>query len=444
MRKILIYAMGWALVALACSVDNDYIFDDISTHRLNQFIDECNEELVTAEHGWKFVYYPDTTQYGGFTFLMRFSDNEEGKRVEMQSDLNDSTSISSYSYNSALGPVLSFDTYSLLHLLADPNPEAAGGIAGLGYNADYEFLIIDVQKEKISLLGKKYKREAELVPATAEDWQNLPLQRNAMKCMEAFSPTDEDQPFYHYLRIGQDTAFCFYSPKLRMAYLTYAEGGETVAQKFPIYSTVNGVRFNRPVTFGWQTFSEWSFDSITRQMSIVDEGVADAEFFWAESTEEMCRLRFPGAVELSKTYSDGFSLVERGWPLSNGNTNLTPERKDAPIEGYRFWWNLVGFPASELYVRESNGIATYGKLWTDYIIEDGIGDRVRFEENINSKIGGMANGSTQTWWGFFYTADEKYMLDGVTIVPLGGQMYIVNNEDNSSWGLFTPLLELDN
>ena len=229
-----------------------------------------------------------------------------------------------------------------------------------------------------------------------------------------------------------------------MAYLTYAEGGETVAQKFPVYSTVNGVRFNRPVTFGGQTFSEWSFDSITRQMSIVDEGVADAEFFWAESTEEMCRLRFPGAVELSKTYSDGFSLVERGWPLSNGNTNLTPERKDAPIEGYRFWWNLVGFPASELYVRESNGIATYGKLWTDYIIEDGIGDRVRFEENINSKIGGMANGSTQTWWGFFYTADEKYMLDGVTIVPLGGQMYIVNNEDNSSWGLFTPLLELDN
>ena len=83
------------MVALACSVDNDYIFDDISTHRLNQFIDECNEELVTAEHGWKFVYYPDTTQYGGFTFLMRFSDNEEGKRVEMQSDLNDSTSISS-------------------------------------------------------------------------------------------------------------------------------------------------------------------------------------------------------------------------------------------------------------------------------------------------------------------------------------------------------------
>ena len=78
--------MGWALIALACSVDNDYIFDDISTHRLNQFIDECNEELVTAEHGWKFVYYPDTTQYGGFTFLMRFS--AEGRCMEVRSPFN--------------------------------------------------------------------------------------------------------------------------------------------------------------------------------------------------------------------------------------------------------------------------------------------------------------------------------------------------------------------
>ena len=64
MKKILFYTIGWAMLAFACSVENDYIFDDISTTRLNRYIDECDATLLASEHGWKFVYNPDTTQYG--------------------------------------------------------------------------------------------------------------------------------------------------------------------------------------------------------------------------------------------------------------------------------------------------------------------------------------------------------------------------------------------
>ena len=100
MRKIIIYIMGLWLAMSACSVENDYIFDDISTARLNQYIDECDQVLLSSEHGWKMVYYPDTVFYGGYTFLMKFSD-EKGKRVEMTSDLLDSVTVSSYSYNAS-------------------------------------------------------------------------------------------------------------------------------------------------------------------------------------------------------------------------------------------------------------------------------------------------------------------------------------------------------
>jgi len=442
MKKIAIYITGWMMLLFSCSVDNDYIFDDISTHRLNQYIDECDELLVSAEQGWKFIYYPDTSQYGGYTFLMKFS-KTDGRRVMMQCDINDEQSVSSYGFNAALGPIICFDTYSLLHLLADPNPLAFNGKAGLGYGGEYEFLILDVKSDCIKLLGKKNKREAQLVPATAEDWAELPMQREAIGRFNHFIPTGADQPFYHYLRIGTDTAFCFYSPTLRMAYLTYVEGGKTVPLKLPVYSTERGIHFDRPVNFGGQTFSELAFDLDSRAMSIVDEGV-EGEFFWAASPTEPCRLRFPGAIEIAKDY-DGFSLVERGYNLSNGKTNIWPEGHN--IEGFRFYWRLAGNTAGEIYVRESGGMATYARLLVDSIAQDHISDRIFFEALQNSYLTGSVTNETNMWFGFTYSSTNgalnKYLTSaaGLTVIPVGGQFYMIRNDDNLSWALFTPLEE---
>lgn len=443
MKRMIIYIIGIWVTIEACSVDNDYIFDDISTTRLNQYIQECDETLLSSEQGWKMIYYPDTLHYGGYTFLMKFS-NESGKRVKMMSDLADTASVSAYSYNAAIGPIICFDTYGLLHLLADPNPDAFGGNAGLGYNGEYEFLITKVEQDKISLLSKKHKRAATLVRATAKDWENLKAQRKVIADFATFLPVEKNQPFYHYLCVGNDTAFCFYSPKLRMAYLTYVEGGKTVALSLPSSSTTRGIRFDTPVAFGGQTISELAFDAQTRQMSVLDEGV-NAKCFWAKTATEPCLLHFPGAVEMVKAYSDAFSLIERGYNLSNGKTNLA---SFDDVQDYRWHWNLAGCPAFEIYVKNDEGInCTMGHLYDrDSIAQDNVGDRIFFDQiNPNSKHSGNVNNMLVINFSIYArTVADPWLKkgNGVLMIPVGGQFYLIKNDDNLSWALFSPLQSL--
>ncbi len=441
MKKMIMYILGVWLAMGACSVENDYIFDDISTARLNQYIDECDEVLLSAENGWKMVYYPDTVHYGGYTFLMKFS-NEKGKRVEMISDLLDTVTVSSYSYNASLGPVLNFDTYSLLHLLADPNPAAFGGNAGLGYNAEFEFLISKVEQDKILLLGKKDKRATELVRATAQDWEDMKTQRQMIADFSTFLPVEKTQPFYHYLRVGNDTAFCFYSPKLRMTYLTYAEGDKTVALSLPSYSTTRGIRFNTPVTFGGQTISELAFDAATRKMSVLDEG-ANAECFWAGNVKDTCLIDFPGAVKMVQDYSDAFSLIERGYNLMNGNMKLN-YRED--VQDYRWHWKLAGCPAFEVYIKneEQQINLTMGRLIDrDSIAQDQVGDRIFFEQiRPNSKHSGTVTNMLVIGFSSYSNGAVKRWLEsdaGMMLIPVGGQFYMIKNDDNLAWALFSPL-----
>ncbi|MFR3329084.1 MAG: DUF4302 domain-containing protein [Odoribacter splanchnicus] len=442
--KRVISIIGMWLAMSACSIDNDYIFDDISTARLNQYIAECDETLLSSEQGWKMVYYPDTLHYGGYTFLMKFSD-EKGKRVEMMSDLVDTASVSAYSYNAAIGPVLNFDTYGLLHLLADPNPSEFGGNAGLGYNGEYEFLITKVEQDKISLLSKKNKREAALVRATAEDWENLKVQRKVIADFSTFIPVEKNQPFYHYLCVGNDTAFCYYSPKLRMAYLTYVEGGETVALSLPSSSTTRGIRFNKPIVFGGQAISELAFNAQTRQMSVLDEGV-NAQCFWAKTTKERCLIQFPKAVEMVRKYSDAFSLIERGYNLLNGKTDLS---SFDDVQDFRWHWNLAGCPAFEIYVKdEMEGInCTLGHLYDkDSTALDNVGDRIFFEQlHPNSKHSGNVNNMLViNFSSYARTVIDPWLETdaGVLMIPVGGQFYLIKNDDNLSWALFSPLQSL--
>lgn len=48
-------------------------------------------------------------------------------------------------------------------------------------------------------------------------------------------------------------------------------------------------------------------------------------------------VAFPGAVEMVKAYSDAFSLIERGYNLSNGKTNLAGFDD---VQDFRWHWNL--------------------------------------------------------------------------------------------------------
>lgn len=427
MKRVLLLFVAHAVVLLTgCKVTTDYIFDDISTHRITQYIEECDAVLQKAPHGWKFVYYPDTTQFGAYTFLIRFLDDN---RVEMHWDGDDEVTESTYGFNTSQGPLLCFETYGLLHRLADPNPSVAGGAIGLGFGGEYEFMIREATEEQIRFLTRKEKREVAFVRATEEDWEQLNQNRTMIRRFEV----DRDAPVYQYLQIGDKLAFFSYSQKLRMAYIAYPEGDKTISIRLPWESTPNSIRFNREVTFGGVTFSEVTKD-IYGDISIPNE--PSATFFRADNYQERCRLRFPGGVK-STQHIDGYNLVERGRALDY----LTPSGRG--IEYFRFYWNLVGYAAGELYIRNDNGICLMAGLYISDIVDDGIGDQVTFTKHRSSNSSGPIDETLNQWFGgiggYFPGTLTNYLAtsQGFTIIPFGDQFYMIRNNNNMEWCLYS-------
>lgn len=425
MSKIMTYILiGMLTFVAGCEVKNDYVFDDISTHRITKYIEECEAVLQKAPHGWKLVYYPDTSQYGAFTFLMKFHD---GNRVKMEWDGDDEMTESNYAFNTSQGPILSFGTYSLLHKLADPTPDVIGGKPGLGFGGEYEFLIQNVGEQKIEFLTKKKKRKVILEWATEEDWVNMGKNR---EMVQRFA-IDPNAPLYHYLEIGNQLACFLYSQKMRMAYIIYPDGNSIKAQRLPWSSTPHGIRFDESVTFAGTTFSEVTVDA-GGVMSIADAD-EKGHFFRAASKEEACRVRYPGSVVASKEY-DGFNLVECG----KGFEVLIP--RDRGVEEFRFYWNLAGYAGVELYMRRETGIATYAALYPHTVVDDGIGDQIVFTvpDFPKYELGGATTNEDYTWFGFAYDKILEPLLvtpEGLTVLAFGKQTFIVKNGDSTVWGL---------
>ncbi|MDR1274688.1 MAG: DUF4302 domain-containing protein [Odoribacteraceae bacterium] len=427
MKKAIIVTMiGFATLWTGCSVTTDYLFDELSTHRITQYIEDCDKVLKEWPDGWKMVYYPDTSQYGAYTFLLDF--NEEG-RVKMAWDGDKDTTESAYAFNTSQGPVLAFTTYSLLHKLSDPDPSVFGGAAGVGFEGEYEFIIREVTDERIELVTRQRKRPVTLVRATRAEWDQLDENREIVSRFAV----DRELPFYQYIEVGGQKACFLYSQKLRMAYLAYPEGDRTVTYRLPWESTPTSIRFVRPVTLGGVTFSEVTMNA-SKQLRIADVPGTTGRFYRTANSGARCELRFPGAVRASQK-NDAYNLVERGVALDF----LVPPNHG--IEYFRFYWNLVGYAAGELYIRNTQGIALMAGLYVSDIVADGIGDQVTFVRHPSTQLSGAIDQELNLWFGVTYAFRTLtgYMTDasGFTIIPFGDQFYMIRNVDNRQWALYS-------
>ena len=176
-KSVYILIALFTLCISSCSDEND-IFDSSSARRMNAMLQECNEILTGAENGWIFEYYPEDSKYGGFQLYMTFSKEGEVK-VTAESPILESPGeqvTSMYQVKADMGPVLSFDTYNrILHQFSDPDPD------GLGYEGDYEFVILTINKEGIELRGKKTGVKMQMIPLPAgTTWESYSNRLNKM------------------------------------------------------------------------------------------------------------------------------------------------------------------------------------------------------------------------------------------------------------------------
>ena len=141
LRYLTYIALPLMMIMSGCENKVEDLFGEPADTRLGRTVKECHDVLTGSQYGWRFAYEPNANYCA--RFFMKFTED----KVEMASDFNANNSISSYTFDYGQGPVLNFNTYGLLHYLADP------GVAptGTGYGGDFEFIVMDVKADTIFL-----------------------------------------------------------------------------------------------------------------------------------------------------------------------------------------------------------------------------------------------------------------------------------------------------
>lgn len=169
------------LVLNGCRHTEDLIFEKPAGERVLDLMDQTDKVLQSSEHGWE-TTYKTTAGNVTYSFLiqMKFL---PGRKVIMYTDYSPDPSTSTYTFKMSRGAVLSFDSYSLLHELSNPNrrTDLNGDLdsqIGTGYAGEQDFEITEVTQDTIFLRGfKSYNREIKLSRLTREPDANRSYDR---------------------------------------------------------------------------------------------------------------------------------------------------------------------------------------------------------------------------------------------------------------------------
>lgn len=135
----------------SCLKDDEKLFPEKSAERITAAMNEAAKMLPTAEYGWLLEQYADQAQKsGGYACCVRFDETtayvngEFGKTPE-------TVTKSLWKMTNDNGPTLTLDTYNeIFHYLATPTPSNYRA-----YQADMEYMVMNVTPDLITLRGKK-------------------------------------------------------------------------------------------------------------------------------------------------------------------------------------------------------------------------------------------------------------------------------------------------
>lgn len=254
--KKLAYILGFFILtqgAASCNRMEDGVFETSSAQRINEAIEKYNQILNEAPFGWELDFYagdsinPD----GGYRMLMDF---ESGK-VTMASELDMPNAdagtkvVSTYTFKTDKGPVLSIDSYNdVLHPWSQN-----------GREADFEFVMEQVSAHQIILRGKKFGNRMIMRPLKEEiDWKQYMQEVNDLQVHLLTKLR------FKALKAGENLGYI----NLDDFKLNETENGNSPAVPFTVGN--KGISLQKPYRIGGVDIEQLVFDPATESFTAVE------------------------------------------------------------------------------------------------------------------------------------------------------------------------------
>ena len=272
MKKVFLPLVIVAVVFSACKKNYDHVFDQSPDERINAAINSYTSTLTGAANGWKAFIKTDSGKGSTYSFYFKFSTDN---RVKMFSDFDSASAVtsqeSSYRLKAQQQPTLIFDTYSYVHVLADPNESVVltdnfvlfsdvnHGPIGKGLLSDFEFIIDNakIKTDTIELTGKVHNTRLILVRATKpeEDAYNSGQLGAGLLINNILN-------YFKRLTIGSQLYDIRIDPLSRTFTFSWLDAGGNL-QTFTTgyYFLAGSIVFTKPLVNGSQTIS--GFNDIT-------------------------------------------------------------------------------------------------------------------------------------------------------------------------------------
>lgn len=167
--KYLVLIGLFAATMVACSRDEESLFDKPAAQRAQEAITNAFDVLTSNEAGWEMAYFPNLEASAkGYNMVLKFSKNGNVSVTAKNSATTNNKimtdTASTWAVKSDYGPILTFDTYNdVFHAFSDPGNDGAGLLG------DYEFLILKATPELVLLKGKKHSAYTVMRPMKNTD-----------------------------------------------------------------------------------------------------------------------------------------------------------------------------------------------------------------------------------------------------------------------------------
>jgi len=268
MKKYIIYLII-LITATACHKEKAAFSKDVDD-RINEQLGSYQSVIAGSANGWTATL---VTKLGNtYSFYFRFNDSN---RVFMYCDFDTTTAgvlkESSYRLKSLQQPSLLFDTYSYVHLLADPDASKNGGVYGGGLLSDFEFSIDTCTADSIKLTGRFNGSTAILRKASAQDraaWENNTVRNN----LAGWNSLGKILNYFKRLTYNGTEYEIRINSMYKQAVVTWQDAaGVMHTVTTPYFISTTGVVFSIPVVNGSTTiagFSNIGFNTTTNTVQV--------------------------------------------------------------------------------------------------------------------------------------------------------------------------------